>query len=289
MAQQSLADIFEDCINRIRAGQAIEACLQLYPEHALRLRPLLETAEILREMRVPQTELLEDRALVWQQIQRGIPLQLPRRGRVNPIGLLAAIFLLLLLLAATWFVLTRPDLPPDDTNNIISPLTETELPTLSELPSATHTPSATETLTPTPMATTIQLPTATFAPGCGAPLTEQDARDRVLEIYPNTTITSVTQQVKFGGTLVWEVHTSHGVVVTIDVACGNILTIERGEDDNGNQNANDNSADGNTNDNINDQENSNTNPPDDDNDNGGDNENGNDNSGSGDSGMGSGD
>jgi hypothetical protein len=52
-----------------------------------------------------------------------------------------------------------------------------------------------------------------------------------MKIYPNTTVTSVLQTTKFGGTLVWEVKTSHGITVNIDVACGIVLSIERSGSD----------------------------------------------------------
>ena len=58
-------------------------------------------------------------------------------------------------------------------------------------------------------------------------MTAAGAVARVLEIYPNTTITSVMQMQRFGNRLVWEVRTAHGIVVTLDVGCGNVLTIER--------------------------------------------------------------
>jgi hypothetical protein len=303
MAQQSLIDAFDDCMNRIANGQTLEACLHQYPYYVDQLRPLVEAGMAFRQIRVPQDELLEDQALVWQQIIQAMPVSISRRRRGYRIGLLAAILLLLLLLTATWFVLTRPDLPPDD-SNIVVPITESVMPTLSASPSAIHsatptpipttwtptvtvtitatrTPTATWTATPTgtetrvPTATSTSTltrtmtptrtniatrshtpsptasQTATFAPGCGAPLTEQDAVNKVLEIYPNTGVKSVSQQTKFGGTLVWEVQTTHGVEVNIDVACGVILTIEQGGNDNDSSNTNDNS---------NDQENTNTNP-----------------------------
>ncbi len=313
MPSQSLAEIFEDCVNRIAMGQSSEACLALYPDYAARLRPMLEDVESLRAMRIPQNELLEDQALVWQQIIQTVPRTTPRRGRGYQIGLLAAILLLLFLITVTWFVLNRPDLPSED-GNVVDTLTKTSTSVLSVTPSVTYspTPTMTQSVTPTASAaytrtttstltlapteqvtntptspptktpTTVQPPTATFAPGCGAPLTEQDAIDKVLEIYPNTTVTSITQQIRFGNTLVWQIRTSHQIELTIDVACGVILTIERPGDDGPNQNSNDN-----TNGNTNDNQNVNDNQSFDDNRNTNNNQNTNDNSSDDNSGMGS--
>jgi hypothetical protein len=91
-----------------------------------------------------------------------------------------------------------------------------------------------------------------------AAISEQQAIDIVLAIYPNTRITSIELTEKFGGTLVWEVHTSHGIEVNIDAQIGTILTIERNSNDNANTNANANSTNnGNDNDdNDNDDDNS---------------------------------
>lgn len=157
------------------------------------------------------------------------------------------------------------------------PPTATASVTHSATPTATHSPTTTSTATntatvtpshtPRPSRTPSRTPspTSTFAPGCGAPLTADAAIARVLEIYPNTTIIRVVQVTRFGGILVWEITTSHQIVITIDVACGNILTIERqnvstptisGNDLNGNTNSSNgetaNETNSNTNDNSND-------------------------------------
>ncbi len=269
MAQQSLIDAFDDCMTRISGGASLEDCLLRYPTYANQLRPLLEASVALPQIRIPESELLEDQKLVWQQITKAMPISSPKRRRRFPFGLLVAALLLIGLLAATGLFLTRPQLPDED--NVItatihpteSPtalpsLSPTPMPTMSPTPSATITPSltssatisatpsttatltatrkptltltltlthtstSTPTKTHTPSAT--RTPTATFAPGCGAPLTEEDAINRVLAIYPNTTIISTNQTIKFGDTLVWEIKTSHNIEVNIDVACGVILT-----------------------------------------------------------------
>ena len=265
MAQQSLIDAFDDCLSRMGAGETLDDCLLRYPAYANQLRPLLETSLAVRQIRVPQAELLQDQALVWEQVMNTLPAAVQRRRRGFPLGLLAAAVLLLALIMGTWFFLTRPKGTPEE--QVITPAaTVTVLPTLNPtttvtlMPSATTTvtlmptatttvtlmPSATPTatITPSPTLTRTPLPTltatATFAPGCGAPLTEQDATARVMAIYPNTTITAVSQVVKFNNQLVWEVKTSHGIVVNIDVACGVILTIDQPNTNTANTNTNTN-------------------------------------------------
>lgn len=260
MAQISLLDAFNDCMERIASGQSLESCLSLYPGYAAQLRPLIEVALSVHQLQPPTAELREDQALVWEQITRTLPLPVRRRRRsYYRLLLLAAALLFILMLSATWFLFTRPDLPSDD-RQILETLTPTASPSPAVIPSTfTLTPSPTLTVTTAPTltptsTTTVTVtvspsttasstptqtaaltatsapttaPTSTFAPGCGAPLTQQDAANRVMAIYPNTTISSITQVVKFGGTLVWEIKTSHGIEVNIDVACGVILTIQQ--------------------------------------------------------------
>lgn len=105
-------------------------------------------------------------------------------------------------------------------------------------------------------------------------VTAQDAIDRVLEIYPNTTILEIELVEKFGGTLVWEVKTSHGLELNIDAQTNVILTIERDDDDNANFNDNSDDGPGNANFNANDNNsNSNSNFNSNDNDDDRDNDN----------------
>ena len=261
MTSANLVDIFEDCINRIAAGQTIADCLQIYPDYAELLGPMLATSQRVRDLQIPEALLLEEQQLIWQRIEQQLPNSPHKRRRYGPpFQLLVAVFLLLGLVSTMLFVLSQSKPQPEENEGVV-PLAETSIltaipphtitptfsptPTLtmtsSQTPTATSSPTATPSLTPTespsptwtdtstPRAT--RIPSATFAPGCGAPQTAEDVIMRVLEIYPNTTITHLEQVEKFGDTLVWEVQTSHQIEVNIDVACGYILTIERPDDD----------------------------------------------------------
>ncbi len=288
MAQRDFVDAFNDCVQRIAAGESLDACLRRYPQYAQRLRPMLQTAFSLRLLRPSAAEVRQEQELIWQQLEQ----RLPAATKTRPLGarrrllpLIAALIALLVLLTATWFVLTRPDLPPDElpvelrtatplltntptatltpspvpsdtptatltpspvpsdtpTYTVTPSATATETATYTAIPTETHTPAVTPTATdspsPAPTATVTPLPpppTATFAPGCGAPLSVEDAIVRVLEIYPNTTIIEVRQRERFN-MQVWEVRTSHDIRVYIDVACGTILLIEDHNDEDGDE------------------------------------------------------
>lgn len=46
--------VLNDCLEMLARGASVDACLQAYPEHANRLRPLLAAATDVRRVRVPQ-------------------------------------------------------------------------------------------------------------------------------------------------------------------------------------------------------------------------------------------
>lgn len=52
MATTTLSRALADCMEFLREGESLEACLQRYPEYRERLRPLLEVARAL-EARQP--------------------------------------------------------------------------------------------------------------------------------------------------------------------------------------------------------------------------------------------
>ncbi|MFN8377965.1 MAG: LysM peptidoglycan-binding domain-containing protein [Anaerolineae bacterium] len=51
-----LTEVFNDCVERMRAGASIDECLSRYPEYAADLRPMLLSAEAVRRARVSASE-----------------------------------------------------------------------------------------------------------------------------------------------------------------------------------------------------------------------------------------
>ena len=49
MATTTLSHALADCMEFLREGESLEACLQRYPEYRERLRPLLEIAQTLED------------------------------------------------------------------------------------------------------------------------------------------------------------------------------------------------------------------------------------------------
>jgi len=91
----------------------------------------------------------------------------------------------------------------------------------------------------------------------------QDASDMVIEIFPNTSIIEIELDAEFDDSTVWEIETSHGHEIKIDVQTGVILTIERDDDDDDDD---DNSNSSSSDDDDDDDDNSNSSSSDDDDD-----------------------
>lgn len=81
----NLADVLEQCLQEIEAGATVEECLARYPEYAEELRPLLQTAVLLRQ--APRaTPAPAFRAATRERLRRLTPPVAPgasRDGRVH--------------------------------------------------------------------------------------------------------------------------------------------------------------------------------------------------------------
>lgn len=178
MAQKTIIDIFEECIVQLNQGQSIDDCLRRYPDHASRLRPMLETVSSVHDTQVSASEMYEDQALVWQRLDAQLAdnvVSFPPRRRPNiRLQLLIALLFLLLATMGTWFFMTRPDSNEDLEIKITVVASATPSPTMTASPivsptaTATNTPSPTATAThtaiPSETATTLPLPTRTTVP-----------------------------------------------------------------------------------------------------------------------------
>jgi uncharacterized protein YraI len=168
MAPYDLTDAFNDCVDRLHAGQSIDDCLRSYPQHATILRPLLETAEAVRRANpvVPAAVRARVRARVMESSAYAPRHRLwPWSARVT---LAAASFATVIAVAVLLAVLNRQ---PDRRLHIVP------LPTGSPTATLTLTagpPPPTLTATPSPTATVTAVPSpppgpaATVAPGATA-------------------------------------------------------------------------------------------------------------------------
>jgi uncharacterized protein YraI len=158
MGSYDVTDAFNDCIDRLHAGQSIDDCLHSYPQYVAILRPLLEMAEIVREANpvAPSTVRARVRTRVIESTE-----YLPQRHdwpRSLRVTLVAASLATVILVAILVAVFNRQS----DRRLHIVPLS-TGSPTAT--PTLTADPSRpTLTVTPTATATPTQMPTVTAAP-----------------------------------------------------------------------------------------------------------------------------
>jgi hypothetical protein len=158
MGSYDVTDAFNDCIDRLHAGQSIDDCLHSYPQYAAILRPLLETAEIVRGANpvAPSTVRARVRTRVIESTE-----YLPQH-HVWPwslrVTLAAASLTAVVLVAVLVAALNRQ---PDRRLHIVplSTGSPTATPTLTASPS-----TPTLTVMPTATATPTQMPTVTAAP-----------------------------------------------------------------------------------------------------------------------------
>jgi len=179
MAEMSLPDIFNDCIDRLAAGQSLDACLRAYPGQAGRLRSMLESGLVAARVAYPAAEVMLAQERIWSRMEQVYlapspvhPVRLPRRWQWAIAAAAALLMMTGVMLAAQN---SQPGDPLYGVKTFIqsifpgeqpAPLptpTETAVPTSTTAPTATNTvePSATLTSTATPTPTASETATAT--------------------------------------------------------------------------------------------------------------------------------
>jgi hypothetical protein len=166
VAEQTLANIFNECIEQLAAGQSVDACLRLYPNDAARLRPMLETGQLVGRMSYPLVEVTAAQEQVWSRIERAYnPPQPVRRMRFPRQSLWLAAVLAALLILAGVMAAAQNSAPGDPLYGvkvfIESILGGETVPTTLPTSTPTQTLAPTETAAPTLTAQSIVTPTAT--------------------------------------------------------------------------------------------------------------------------------
>ena len=165
MVSYDLVDAFDDCVDRLNAGQSIGDCLRAHPQQAEALRPLLETALLVRQARpaVPAGA----RARVRARVLRAAPSRQRWLLAPHSLTLAAALLLVIGFVAVMAYLANREGEPsaqvePLPAPSVTSTATATPAPTLTSTPSPTVAPTSTATATPSP--TPSATLTATRAP-----------------------------------------------------------------------------------------------------------------------------
>jgi uncharacterized membrane protein YgcG len=169
MASYDVFDAFNDCLDRLNTGQSLDDCLRAHPQHADRLRPLLETAILVRRAQpaVPPGAKMR----VRQQVLGAAPRSSPLLLNFTPPGLALAVasvlvvgFVVAMLLLASRDRDPALRVEPVPTDTPTATVTLTPSPTVTVTPSATITPTVTPTASPTATPTPSPTPTATSSP-----------------------------------------------------------------------------------------------------------------------------
>ncbi|MBI5669398.1 MAG: LysM peptidoglycan-binding domain-containing protein [Chloroflexi bacterium] len=90
MADRDFLTAFNDCIDRLAAGQSLDDCLRRYPQYARTLRPLLEAGLTVRRARVHPAEVSLAQARVRDRVALAAR-TLPAQRRAYPLRALATL------------------------------------------------------------------------------------------------------------------------------------------------------------------------------------------------------
>ncbi len=117
MAEQDLLNAFNDCIDRLAAGQSIDECLRRYPQFAAALRTMLETGQQVRAMRVSPVEVAQVQERARYRFEEAVRMTAPRRKPAYPVyhlaSLAAAILLISVVILGGAGVMAQASLPGD--------------------------------------------------------------------------------------------------------------------------------------------------------------------------------
>ncbi len=158
MAEMGLADILNDCINRLAAGQSLDECLGVYPGQAARLGSMLETGLLVRRMEYGAAEAALAQETIWLRMEQAYNAPAPARHLRLPrrwLWLVAAVIGLLLM---SGVILAAQNSRPGEPLYGVKVFLEAigggaNGAPIPLLPVPTATPSATPTAAPTNTAT----------------------------------------------------------------------------------------------------------------------------------------
>lgn len=169
----SLNEAFNDCIDRLNAGQNLDDCLARYPQWAAELRPLLLSGLGVQTAQAAPLEVAvaraRQRARLARALERPAPVQ-RRRVAWSPLALAASLVVILaFMIAGGGVILSAIQNRPTPTLIVtLTPaptLTFTPTPTETETSTATQPSTVTQTATPSPSPTpTDALPTPAITP-----------------------------------------------------------------------------------------------------------------------------
>ncbi len=111
MSDEALINAYDDCLNRLRNGTSLEACIQDYPQYAAHLRFLLMTSEVLDhhlEAHPQAIQSVQDRVR-WRVMREALQMPQPT-GAWQRWGLAVAVLAILFFMTGLLYV-SRQSLP----------------------------------------------------------------------------------------------------------------------------------------------------------------------------------
>ena len=115
MADQDLREVFNDCINRLTAGQSIGDCLRTYPQYADELEPMLEINGLVERMQASPFEINAAQTRVRARVNAQLRAARPSH---HAYGRLTALVASLLVVFAALFIAAERSLPGDPLYNV---------------------------------------------------------------------------------------------------------------------------------------------------------------------------
>ena len=115
MADQDLREAFNDCINRLSAGQSIGDCLRAYPQYASELEPLLEVGALVERAQATPYEVSAAQTRVRARVNA--QLRAPRSTQ-HAYGRLTALVASLLVVCVAVLIAAESSLPGDPLYNV---------------------------------------------------------------------------------------------------------------------------------------------------------------------------
>lgn len=113
-----IVDAFDDCIDRLARGQSLQACLEVYPQYAAELAPMLEAGVVVARAAEIDAEWSEIQAGMEARFERalsngGVDVRRGAAAWVRLMGTVASVLLVMVIALNGLTILSQGSLPGD--------------------------------------------------------------------------------------------------------------------------------------------------------------------------------
>jgi LysM repeat protein len=113
MADRDLLNAFEDCVERLAAGQSMDECLRSYPQFATVLRPMLEAGSLVRRIGFSSSEVSQARDRVRFRVAQRVRTRPRPQPVLRIMPLVASLIVICFFLAGAMTMLAENSVPGD--------------------------------------------------------------------------------------------------------------------------------------------------------------------------------